>query len=270
MFNKEKVAIKQHQNIQSNHHQNAHVSGTQTKLETMRLERYIAMSGLTSRRNAVELIKRDGVYVNGTKTKVPSKQVADGTEVTYRGKKLTIQKPVYVVLHKPTGYLCTAARGDAAQDHRPSVLDLVAIANTTRLYPVGRLDCTTKGVIVLTNDGEVTQKLLHPSRGIHKTYKIRLHAPLSEEIQRKILSGVMLEDGFMKADRIMVLSANRTTISVSVHSGKHRIVRRMFECFGYHVVDLERIMFAGITAKGLAVGQWRYMTSGEIERLMRT
>lgn len=226
------------------------------------LNRYLALCGVTSRRGAVALIAQKKVTVNGTVITTPGYRVTQDDVVRYRGKILRPEVKVYVVLNKPSGYVTT--RSDEAG--RQTVLDLVGTtAKTHRLYPVGRLDLTTTGVLLLTNDGDLAQKLAHPSKKVAKIYVVTLDRPFHAEDSERLLKGIRLDDGVALVDRIEQKA--QAVVEVAIHSGRNRIVRRLFEYLGYRIKSLDRVAFAGLTVRGLPKGAWRRLTSSELRKL---
>ena len=233
--------------------------------EQMPLNKYIAHGGVCSRRDAVELIKGGKVKVNGELITEPGHKVALTDTVVVSGKKITPVKDfVYILLNKPKDYLTTT---DDPQQ-RKTVLDLLKGAPDTRLYPVGRLDRNTSGVLLLTNDGDLSQMLTHPSHEIKKVYAVTLDKPLTKAHFEAILKGVMLEDGMAQVDVLAFPDPKEPSqVGVEIHSGRNRIVRRIFEHFGYDVKALDRVVFAGLTKKNVNRGKWRFLTEKEVRDL---
>jgi 23S rRNA pseudouridine2605 synthase len=233
--------------------------------EQMPLNKYIAHSGLCSRRDAVELIKGGKVKVNGELVLEPGLKIGEGDEVKVAGKKVEpAQELVYILLNKPKDYITTT---DDPQK-RKTVLDLIKQATKERVYPVGRLDRNTSGVLLLTNDGELSQKLTHPSNEIKKVYAVTLDKPLTKADFEAILKGVELEDGMANVDTLAYTdTADKTQIGVEIHSGRNRIVRRIFEHLGYDVKALDRVMFAGLTKKNVNRGKYRFLNEKEVREL---
>lgn len=226
----------------------------------MTLNKYIAHSGECSRRDAAAFVKEGKVRVNGELVVDPGYRVVPGDQVTLLGKKLTPQTNlVYVLLNKPKGFITTTED----PEERKTVMDLVANAGSERLYPIGRLDRNTTGVLLLTNDGTLAHKLSHPSYNIKKVYQVTLDKNLSRADYEKISKGVMLEDGLAQVDEIAYLE-NRNEVGLEIHSGKNRIVRRIFESLGYVVEKLDRVMYAGLTKKNVSRGKWRFLTEREV------
>nr|WP_262919734.1 pseudouridine synthase [Niabella hibiscisoli] len=231
----------------------------------MPLNKYLAHGGVSSRREAADLIKDGNVRVNGNVITEPGYKMSDGDEVTVNGKKIFITKNlVYILINKPKDYITTT---DDPQK-RKTVLDLIKKATQERVYPVGRLDRNTSGVLLITNDGELAQKLTHPSNEVKKIYAVTLDKVLEKGDFDKILKGVTLEDGPAYVDVLAYSDANdRTQIGVEIHSGRNRIVRRIFESLGYDVKNLDRVMFAGLTKKNVERGKFRFLTEKEVRNL---
>ena len=230
--------------------------------ETVRLNKYIANAGICSRREADVLIAAGSVTVNGEVVTQMGFQVKPTDTVCYGGERLRSEPKRYILLNKPKGYITTV---DDPQE-RKTVMALVQNACRERIYPVGRLDRQTTGLLLFTNDGELSKKLTHPSTGVYKIYEAELDKPLTHTDMKKILEGFELDDGFIKADDIQYAGNgdNRKVIGIQLHSGRNRIVRRLFEALGYDVVRLDRVVFAGLTKKDLPRGRWRELTEKEI------
>lgn len=233
--------------------------------DEMPLNKYIAHSGISSRREAAEIIKGGKVKVNGKVVTEPGHKVTLKDDVTVGGKKANPTKDlVYILLNKPKDYLTTT---DDPQK-RKTVLDIIKHATTERVYPVGRLDRNTSGVLLLTNDGDLSQKLTHPSNEIKKVYAVTLDKPLTRQHFDEILKGVPLDDGMAKVDTLGYTdTADKTQIGIELHTGRNRIVRRIFEHFGYDVKNLDRVIFAGLTKKNVQRGKWRFLTEKEVRDL---
>jgi 23S rRNA pseudouridine2605 synthase len=231
----------------------------------MPLNKFIAHSGVCSRRDAAELIKSGKVKVNGEVVTEPGRKVTVKDNVVVGAKRVyPVADLVYILLNKPKDYLTTT---DDPQQ-RKTVLDLIIGATKDRVYPVGRLDRNTSGVLLLTNDGELAQKLTHPSNEIKKVYAVTLNKPLEKRHFEEILKGVELEDGMAHVDVLAYTDVqDKTQIGVEIHSGRNRIVRRIFEKFGYDVKGLDRVMFAGLTKKNVNRGKWRYLNEKEVRDL---
>jgi 23S rRNA pseudouridine2605 synthase len=229
--------------------------------EKIRLNRYIASSGICSRRDADELITRGVVEINGIKTTELGTQVDPGDTVKVNGKTIRNERKVYIVLNKPKDTLTTTDDPEG----RRTVLDLVQNATSERIFPVGRLDRNTTGVLLLTNDGDLASKLTHPKYKVKKIYEVRTAQNVTEEMMNTLVKGIELEDGLMQVDAITFLDpSSKKDLSVEIHSGKNRIVRRMFEHLGIEIVKLDRVYFAGLTKKTLARGKWRFMSPKEV------
>lgn len=229
-----------------------------------RLNKYLAQAGIASRREADNLIKTGLVEVNGQTVTEMGYQVKPEDEVKFNGSVVQPEKPVYLALNKPKGFITTTSDEKA----RKTVMDLVANAGPERFYPVGRLDRQTTGILLLTNDGEMAKKLTHPSHGARKIYEATLDKNLSKTDLIQIEKGLELEDGPIKVDEIsFVEGKSRSHVGLVLHSGRNRIVRRIFAHLGYEVTKLDRVFFAGITKKGLSRGQWRMLTPREINLL---
>ncbi len=231
----------------------------------MPLNKYLAHCGISSRRDAVTLINEGKVKVNGTVATEPGYKVKETDEVFYNGKKLFVTKNlIYILLNKPKDYITT---NDDPQG-RKTVLQLIRHATDERVYPIGRLDRNTSGVLLLTNDGDLTQKLSHPSYEIKKIYEVKLDKPLLKNDFDKIAKGVKLEDGDVQVDSLAYADAkDKSIIGIELHSGRNRIVRRIFEHLGYDVKGLDRVMYANLTKKNVERGKWRLLSEKEIRLL---
>ena len=232
--------------------------------DEIRLNKYIANSGVCSRREADNLILAGVVTVNGeVVTELGTKVNINTDDIRFNGERLKGETKVYIVMNKPKGYVTTASDPHADK----TVMDLLK-ACPTRVFPVGRLDKNTTGVLMFTNDGEIAEKLTHPSYDKKKIYQVSLDSKLRQEDYEKILSGVELSDGVIAADELEFIEADdHRKLGIEIHSGKNRIVRRIFESLGYEVKALDRVYFAGLTKKGIKRGDWRYLTEGEINLL---
>lgn len=229
----------------------------------IRLNRYIANAGICSRRDADELIAQGDVSVNGKVITEMGYKVQPTDVVKYGNRVLNPEKMTYVLLNKPKDYITTT---DDPND-RNTVMDLVAGATPYRIYPVGRLDRNTTGLLLLTNDGELVEKLTHPSNEIKKVYQVEIDKPITDEHFEAIRDGIELEDGFIKPDDLGIVTPDAQVIGIEIHSGRNRIVRRIFEHFGYEVTKLDRTVYAGLTKKELPRGSWRYLDEKEVIRL---
>jgi len=234
--------------------------------EPIRLNRFIANSGVCSRREADEIIRKGLITVNGNKITDLGTKVTYNDDVKYKGRRLSAEKRVYILINKPKGYVTTVEDPHAGL----TVLDLIGDACPERVYPVGRLDKSTTGVLLLTNDGDLTGKLTHPKYNRKKIYHVFLDKSVSREDLFRISEGIELDDGFVAADAVSYADQDdRTQIGIELHSGQNRIVRRMFESLGYKVKKLDRVYFAGLTKKNLPRGKWRFLTPKEISMLKR-
>jgi len=232
--------------------------------EGIRLNKYIANSGICSRREADVFIQNGVVKVNGKVVDELGYKVMPSDEVFFDGKYIRPEKNVYVLLNKPKGYISTTKDEKA----RKTVMDLVKNASPYRLYPVGRLDRQTTGVILLTNDGEMTKKLTHPSYGVKKIYHVTLDKKVPMADFEKLIDGLRFEEGLAKVDKISYIEGKpKNEVGIEIHIGWNRIVRRMFERLGYEVEKLDRVMFAGLTKKTLKRGYWRILTELEVNTL---
>ena len=240
-------------------------STTTTSSHQMPLNKYLAHCGVCSRRDAAELIRTGVVSVDGVFITEPGFKLLGKEEVKANGKKVSIQKElVYILLNKPKDYITTS---DDPQG-RKTVLDLLKGSTTQRIYPVGRLDRNTTGVLLFTNDGELTQKLSHPSFQIKKVYEVTLDRALEKKDFEQLLQGVTLEDGFVAPDALGYVDAqNKRVIGIEIHSGRNRIVRRIFEHLGYDVKGLDRVLFANLTKKNVDRGKWRFLSEKEVRLL---
>ena len=232
--------------------------------EPLRLNKYLANAGVCSRREADEFIQAGVVTVNGQVVTELGTKILRTDEVRFHDQPVTIEKKVYVLLNKPKDYVTTS---DDPQQ-RKTVMDLVKNACPERIYPVGRLDRNTTGVLLLTNDGDMASKLTHPKYLKKKIYHVFLDKACSAHDLQQIAEGIQLEDGEIKADDVQYAHpTDKKQVGIEIHSGKNRIVRRIFESLGYRVQKLDRVQFAGLTKKNLKRGDWRYLTEEEVDRL---
>jgi 23S rRNA pseudouridine2605 synthase len=232
--------------------------------EPLRLNKYLANAGVCSRREADEFIQAGVVKVNGEVVTELGTKVLRSDEVMFHDQLVTMEKKVYVLLNKPKDYVTTS---DDPQQ-RKTVMDLVKNACPERIYPVGRLDRNTTGVLLLTNDGDLASKLTHPKFLKKKIYHVHLDKAVTAHDMQQIAEGIQLEDGEIKADAIEYASdTDKKQVGIEIHSGKNRIVRRIFESMGYKVTKLDRVQFAGLTKKNVKRGDWRYLTEEEVDRL---
>jgi len=233
------------------------------KDDLIRLNKFISNSGVCSRREADDLIRMGLVTVNGQTVTEMGHKVKPTDDVRYEGKKLKAEKPVYLLLNKPKGFITTT---DDPQE-RNTVMNLVAGACKERIYPVGRLDRNTTGLLLFTNDGDLADKLTHPSYNVKKIYKVELDRPLTKADFQKIADGVHLEEGRAMVDDIAIVSDDGKTVGIELHIGWNRIVRRIFEALDYQVEKLDRVVYAGLDKKDLKRGHWRFLKAEEVVRL---
>ena len=231
--------------------------------ETIRLNRYIANAGVCSRREADKLIASGEIKVNGKVIKEMGYQVNLQDKVIYKGKVLKREKFVYVLLNKPKDFITTTDD----PEERKTVMSLVKNACEEQIFPVGRLDRMTTGLLLFTNDGDLAKKLTHPSHQMKKIYQVGLDKPIIKEDFEKVVEGLVLEDGKAPVDDLAIVSPDNKTLGIEIHVGKNRIVRRIFEHLGYKVVKLDRVLYAGLTKKDLPRGKWRFLTQKELIRL---
>lgn len=231
----------------------------------MPLNKFIAHAGICSRRDAVEVVKTGKVIVNGQKITEPGHKVSDQDDIKVNGKKLFIRKNlVYILLNKPKDFITTTEDPQG----RKTVMDIVRNATPERVYPIGRLDRNTTGVLLLTNDGELAQKLSHPSYEIKKIYEVKLDKPLVKKDFDALMNGVTLEDGVISPDSLAYADPkDKSVIGIEIHSGRNRIVRRIFEHLGYDVRNLDRVMYANLTKKNVERGKWRFLSEKEVRLL---
>jgi len=232
--------------------------------DLIRLNKYIASTGICSRREADEFIRAGLVNVNGKLITELGVKVSPGDVVKYNGETLKEEKKVYILMNKPKDYVTTVEDPHA----KKTVLELLKGACKERIYPVGRLDRNTTGVLLLTNDGEITKRLTHPRFEKMKIYHVHLNKNIKTSDMEKISKGISLEDGLIKADAISFTDpADKSQIGIEIHSGRNHIIRRIFEHLGYEVVKLDRVYFAGLTKKNLHRGEWRFLSEKEITML---
>ncbi|MEO8587812.1 MAG: pseudouridine synthase [Flavobacteriales bacterium] len=227
----------------------------------IRLNRYLSNAGVASRREADDLIKAGVVQVNGVTVTEMGTKVGPGDRVHYGGQRLSTEKKRYVLVNKPKDFITTT---DDPHDRR-TVMALIDDACTERLYPVGRLDRNTTGLLLMTNDGDLAKKLTHPSHGAEKLYYVTLDKSVTQADLEKLVEGVELDDGIATADEAAyVQGATKREVGLKLHMGRNRVVRRMFEELGYDVVKLDRVAFAGLTKRDLPRGNWRHLTEKEV------
>lgn len=229
----------------------------------IRLNKFLAQSGLCSRREADSFIQAGLVSVNGVIVTELGVKVKSSDEVKFNDSKVQGEKKVYLVLNKPKGYVTSLEDPHADK----TVMDLIKGACAERVYPVGRLDKNSLGLLLFTNDGDITRQLTHPSHEKKKIYQVSLDKPLTRADMELITEGITLEDGEIYADEVAYVSDSKTEVGIEIHSGRNRIVRRIFEHLGYNVLKLDRVYYAGITKKNLKRGQWRFLTHEEVDRL---
>lgn len=232
---------------------------------SMPLNKFIAHCGICSRRDAADLVKQGKVHVNGQPVSDPGIKVSEIDDIKLNGKKIHLEKQlIYILLNKPKDFLTTT---DDPQG-RKTVLDIIKRATQERVYPVGRLDRNTSGVLLITNDGELAQRLTHPKNEIKKVYHITLNKPLTKTDFDQIIKGVVLEDGPALVDALAYADVkDKTQIGLEIHSGRNRIVRRIFEHLKYDVKNLDRVLFAGLTKKNVDRGKWRFLSEKEVRDL---
>lgn len=238
----------------------------QSITEETRLNKFLANSGLCSRRDADEYIENGAVSINGEIVKELGVKVMPGDEVRFKGRLILPEKPVYILMNKPKD--CITSSDDP--DGRRTVLDIIGESVEERIFPVGRLDRNTTGVLLLTNDGDLAQKLTHPSYGVHKIYKADLDKPMNADDFARLQAGIELEDGFIQPDEVAYVDETRQVIGLEIHSGKNHIVHRMFNSLGYMVEKLDRVSFAGLSKDGLKRGDIRQLTEKELLTLRKS
>lgn len=240
------------------------VKAPKTAEEGIRLNRFIANAGICSRREADTYIGTGVVTINGKQITELGTKVMPGDEVRFDGRLLKAEAKVYLLLNKPKDFVTTTDDPHAER----TVMDIVKNACEERIYPVGRLDKNTTGLLLFTNDGDLSRKLTHPSHQMKKIYQATLDKPLAKKDLEQIATGIELEDGFIAADAISYINnEEKTEIGIEIHSGRNRLVRRIFEHFGYRVKKLDRVWFAGLTKKNLPRGKYRFLTEKEIKFL---
>jgi 23S rRNA pseudouridine2605 synthase len=240
--------------------------GVPEVITEIRLNRFIANSGLCSRRDADEHIKNGLITVNGQLVTDLGTKVTYDDDVRFKNKRLSSEKKVYILLNKPKDYVTTVE--DPHAEH--TVLELISEGCPERVYPVGRLDKATTGVLLLTNDGDLTGKLTHPKYKRKKIYHVFLDQPVTKNDLFKLTEGIELDGEIVAADAVSYADAeDKTQIGIELHSGQNRVIRRMFELLGYKVKKLDRVYFAGLTKKNLKRGKWRFLTDKEVSMLKR-
>lgn len=249
--------------IKANLNKNQHLADA-AKDNLMPLNKYLANAGVCSRREAVSFIEDGQVQVNDRTIKEPGYKVCEKDIVCFKGAPVRTEKKIYILLNKPKDYI-TTLRDEFG---RKSIIDLFGGVVSERIFPVGRLDRGTTGLIIMTNDGAMAQKLSHPSFEVTKIYSVLLDRDITGQDMLQVRNGLMLKDGFIKPDKVYFASEkNRKHIIIQIHSGKNRIVRRIFKHVGYNVVKLERTNYAGLTKTGLKSGYWRFLNKKEVEYL---
>jgi 23S rRNA pseudouridine2605 synthase len=231
----------------------------------MPINKFISHCGICSRRDAADLVKQGKITLNGQPVTDPGTKVSPNDLVKWNGKKISISRNfVYILLNKPKDCLTTTEDPQG----RKTVLDLVRNASTERVYPVGRLDRNTSGVLLLTNDGDLSQKLAHPKHGVKKIYHVVLDRPLAKTDFDRVVTGVTLDDGLASVDALAYAEPkDKAQVGLEIHSGRNRIVRRIFEYLGYEIKGLDRVVYAGLTKKNLQRGKWRLLSEKEIRML---
>jgi len=242
-----------------------HPSAVPAAGATLPLNKYVAHAGVSSRRAAATLVKEGKVTVNGAVVTDPGTKVLYTDTVKVSGKKVTVSSHfVYILLNKPKDFLTTTTDPQG----RKTVQQLISKATEERVYPIGRLDRNTSGVLLFTNDGDLAQKLSHPKNEMKKIYHVGLDKPLTKQHFEKIMGGIELEDGMARVDEMAYADPkDKTQIGLEIHSGKNRIVRRIFAALGYDVKTLDRVMYAGLTKKNVQRGNWRFLTEKEVRAL---
>lgn len=237
--------------------------GDPTKSDEIRLNRFIANAGVCSRREADVLIAEGKIKVNGEVVTELGYKVKRSDSVEYQKKKLRAEKLQYVLLNKPNDFITTMSD----PHNRNTVMNLVGNACEERIYPVGRLDRNTTGLLLFTNDGELAKKLTHPSHKVKKIYQVLLDKPITEADFESILKGLKLEDGVAEVKEMAILGDDSRNLGIEIQMGKNRIVRRIFEAVGYKVIKLDRVMFGPLTKKNLPRGKWRHLGPKEVIQL---
>ena len=243
---------------------NRNLSGTAPG--KLRLNRFIANSGLCSRREADEIIQKGYITVNGKQIRDLGVKVSYNDDIRYKGKRLSAEKKVYILMNKPRGYVTTVE--DPHAEH--TVIELLKDACPERVYPVGRLDKDTTGVLLLTNDGDLTKKLTHPKYERKKIYHVFLNKPVTKNDLASLAEGILLDGERVSADAAAYADPDdKTQVGIELHSGQNRVVKRMFESLGYRVRKLDRVYFAGLTKKNVQRGKWRFLSQKEVTMLKR-
>jgi 23S rRNA pseudouridine2605 synthase len=235
-------------------------------VKLMSLSKYLAHAGVGSRRAVVDLIEQKKVQVNGVIVTNPAHRIESEDIVVYDGKTITHEQKVYIMFNKPADCITTARD----EHDRTTVLDYLSKQCNARVYPIGRLDRDTTGLLLLTNDGQLAHCLAHPRYEIKKTYHVTLDRIFTPAQERTLKKGIMLEDGLVVPDNVVIIEGSyRRVVSVTVHSGKYHVIRRLFEALGHTITNLDRAVYAGLTKQGLRPGSWRPLTHQEITRLKK-
>jgi 23S rRNA pseudouridine2605 synthase len=230
---------------------------------SLSLSKFLAQAGVASRRKVVDLIEDGLIKVNGMVIKEPGYKINLTDTVIYQGQHIRAQKKIYIMLNKPKNYITTVSD----EKGRKTVMDIIGDLGS-RLYPIGRLDRDTTGLLIITNDGQLAQSLAHPRFGVQKIYTVMLNRPFAKDDMDQLKKGLQLSDGFIRIDAAgYIAGQTKIHVKVMLHSGKNRIVRRIFDHLGYTVIKLDRTGYAGLTKKGLPVGKWRYLDDEEITAL---
>lgn len=236
-------------------------------MQSITLNKHIAQAGVCSRRKAALLVQEGWVRVNGIIIKDPGFRVTSNDIVAYQKRALVAEKPIYIVLNKPRRIITTCAD----EQGRATVLDLLPESlQSSGLFPIGRLDKETTGLLLLTNDGALAQHMAHPRYKVQKIYQVTLDRPVPEEVMQYIRRGIRLEDGMIRVDTIeYAYQDDASYVRIGLHSGKNQIIKRIFKKFNFWVKKLERISYAGLSTKGLASGEWRHLTKYEVSALKK-
>jgi len=229
----------------------------------IRLNKFIANAGICSRREADKLILSGKISVNDQVVQILGTKVMATDKITYFEKTIQSEKLQYILLNKPKDFITTTHD----PQNRRTVMTLVKRACVERIYPVGRLDRYTTGLLLLTNDGDLAKRLTHPKYKIKKVYQLKIDKPISEVHYNEILAGVHLDDGLALIDQLAILTEDRKSLGIEIHIGKNRIVRRIFEKYDYKVLKLDRVMFGSLTKQNLSRGKWRFLNPKEVENL---
>jgi 23S rRNA pseudouridine2605 synthase len=264
LIKKDKPAVQ----VKTRNSSTASAKATAVKGESfnqMPLNKFVAHSGICSRRDAADMVKSGSVTVDGKTITEPGFKVSGKEDIRMNGKPITIRRNfVYILLNKPKDFITTTDDPEG----RKTVFDIIKHATAERVYPIGRLDRNTTGVLLFTNDGELTQKLSHPSYEVKKIYEVKLDKPLTKKDFETLINGITLEDGFIAPDVLAYADPkDKSVIGIEIHSGRNRIVRRIFENLGYDVRNLDRVMYANLTKKNVERGKWRFLSEKEVRLL---